>query len=262
VNKFDSTLLPQTNDKEEIQKGNLDLLEKINATILFMQEGIVTFAQEILKVLSTYIFPASRVSFAPGNSGLSATEVQTMGTELANPVNVKASVVDADTVTGNDSADGGKVKKWTWTTIKAFLKTYFDTFYPIYTTGTQVIGISFGGGSVGITYSFAQAEWQKTGKHVHVNGYIILSSKGTSTGAAKITGLPFPVKNSTAGYSPCGIAGLGGITFADFPSGYGLAGASEINLQETTNAGTTTDLTNADFTNTATIMISIDYITA
>jgi len=129
VNKFDSTLLPQTNDKEEMQKENLDLLAKINATILFMQEGIVTFAQEILKVLSTYIFPASRVSFAPGNSGLSATEVQTMGTELANPVNVKASVVDADTVTGNDSADGGKVKKWTWTTIKAFLKTYFDTLY-------------------------------------------------------------------------------------------------------------------------------------
>ena len=125
MNKFDSTLLPQTNDKEEIQKGNLDLLAKINATILFMQEGIVTFAQEILKVLSTYIFPASRVSFAPGNSGLSATEVQTMGTELANPINVKASIVDADTVTGNDSADGGKVKKWTWATVKAFLAVIF-----------------------------------------------------------------------------------------------------------------------------------------
>ena len=142
MNKFDSTLLPQTNDKEEIQKGNLDLLAKINATILFMQEGIVTFAQEILKVLSTYIFPASRVSFAPGNSGLSATEVQTMGTELASPINTKATVADADTVTGNDSADGGKVKKWTWTTVKTFLKMWLDSA-TLTTVITNTSGIKF-----------------------------------------------------------------------------------------------------------------------
>lgn len=44
----------------------------------------------------------------------------------------KITPVDADEVTGNDSASGFTLIRYTWTNIKAFLKTYFDTLYSGY----------------------------------------------------------------------------------------------------------------------------------
>jgi len=45
------------------------------------------------------------------------------------PVVEKVNIVDADEVTGNDSESLFSQIRTTWTNIKAFLKTYFDTFY-------------------------------------------------------------------------------------------------------------------------------------
>lgn len=42
---------------------------------------------------------------------------------------VKSSIVDADEITGQDSANSFSLIRTTWTSIKAFLKTYFDTLY-------------------------------------------------------------------------------------------------------------------------------------
>jgi hypothetical protein len=41
----------------------------------------------------------------------------------------KTTPIDADSVVGVDSADSNSIKRFTWTNIKAFLKTYFDTLY-------------------------------------------------------------------------------------------------------------------------------------
>ncbi len=60
----------------------------------------------------------------------------------------KATPLDADSVLGVDTADSNNLKRFTFTAIKAFLKTYFDTIYTTIggaisgTTGTFTDGIT------------------------------------------------------------------------------------------------------------------------
>jgi hypothetical protein len=62
-----------------------------------------------------------------------------------------------------------------------------------YEEGTWTPGISFGGGTTGITYSSQTGTYTKIGNRVFIDGIFTLSNKGSSTGAALITGLPFAV---------------------------------------------------------------------
>lgn len=65
------------------------------------------------------------------NSGDSATPAETTTTigSLINGATAKATPVDADLVGFADTEASNILKKATWTNIKAFLKTYFDTLY-------------------------------------------------------------------------------------------------------------------------------------
>jgi hypothetical protein len=79
-----------------------------------------------------------------------------------------------------------------------------------YETGTFTPTISFGGASVGVTYSNQQGYYIKVGKLVYVTMYIRLNNKGSSTGDAYIEGLPFTVGN---GLSSTSIEGGGVFTY-------------------------------------------------
>lgn len=57
--------------------------------------------------------------------------------------------------------------------------------------GTFTPTLAFGGASSGITYTTRVGKYIKVGTLVFVTIRITLSSKGSSTGAATITGLPF-----------------------------------------------------------------------
>jgi len=127
-----------------------------------------------------------------------------------------------------------------------------------YEEGTWTIGISFGGAATGITYTQNTGKYTKVGRLVTVFGAIDLSAKGTSTGNAAITGLPFSIAGASSDYSAASLQ-LVNITFADFPMGFGNPTTTTIPLQEVTNAGVRTNLTDADFANNSAIIFSLTY---
>ena len=92
-----------------------------------------------------------------------------------------------------------------------------------YDEGTWLPNLQFGGANVGITYSTQQGVFTKIGNVVTASCIIALSSKGTSTGLATISNMPFASKANTCGvalvncYS--GFASLGGVTQATLAGG-------------------------------------------
>lgn len=70
-----------------------------------------------------------------------------------------------------------------------------------YEEGTFTPTLRFGGNTVGITYDGTNGcQYVKIGKVVTVNGILYLSSKGSSTGAMTIAGLPFTSSGTPQGY--------------------------------------------------------------
>ena len=131
--------------------------------------------------------------------------------------------------------------------------------YYNYAEGTWTPRIAFGGGTTGITYNGVTAgHYTRMGRMVFFSAWIVLTSKGSSVGAAIITGLPFTSYNSTALGSIS--LRMSGITFADFPQAYIAGNNTIIYLSESTNAGVTTDLADTNFVDTSSIMISGSYL--
>jgi hypothetical protein len=127
-----------------------------------------------------------------------------------------------------------------------------------YEEGTWTIGVSFGGASVGVTYANNTGTYTKIGRQVTVNGYILLTNKGSSTGSARITGLPFTIANSNSNFSTAALW-FNAVTFANQFEGYGEKNTTTIALEEITVLGTTTTITNADFANNSSVMVSLTY---
>ena len=127
-----------------------------------------------------------------------------------------------------------------------------------YEEGTWTMGVSFGGASVGVTTSRNTGTYTKIGRQVTVNGYLTLTSKGSSTGSAKITGLPFTIANNDANYSAPSLR-YENITFANQFQGFGAKNTTTIELNEITILGVVTNITDADFANNSNIMVSFTY---
>lgn len=72
-------------------------------------------------------------------------QLKAISDELYNqalrPSTEKTTLVNADEIAGNDSADSFKQKRTTWTNVKVFLKTYFDTLYMALTGNQTVAGV-------------------------------------------------------------------------------------------------------------------------
>lgn len=84
------------------------------------------------------------------------------------PSTSKTTLVDADEITGNDSANSFGQIKTTWTNVKSFLKTYFDTLYQaVLTSGTNIKTINgnsvLGSGDLVVSGSSTDGKSQTVG---------------------------------------------------------------------------------------------------
>lgn len=116
-----------------------------------------------------------------------------------------------------------------------------------YEEGTFTPGITFGGGSTGITYTTQTGDYTKIGRMVVGSIQVTLSAKGSSTGVMAITGLPFATAGNNyanpIGYA-AGFSGLTGALSTISASGattltlYQSAAASYAAIQDTAATNT------------------------
>ena len=127
-----------------------------------------------------------------------------------------------------------------------------------YEEGTWTMGIAFGGASVGVTYSQNTGTYTKIGRQVTVNGFLILTSKGSSTGAAVVTGLPFTIPNSQSNYSAA-TYWLTNVSSANQFQGNGSINNTVISFDDISLLGTVSSMTNTNFANNSGVIVSFTY---
>jgi hypothetical protein len=129
-----------------------------------------------------------------------------------------------------------------------------------YEEGTWTPGLTFGGAAVGMTFSTQTGSYQKIGNRVTLNWYLTLSNKGSSAGAAYITGLPFVVRNNVDSYSsPVFRAAV--ISYSGMLQGLVVTGGTTIQFEDYNEAGGVGSITNTDFENTSSVIGSLSYRT-
>lgn len=122
-----------------------------------------------------------------------------------------------------------------------------------YEEGTWTPAITFGGGSTGLTHSAQEGTYTKIGRQVFVRGSLTLSARGSSTGQARVTGLPFSCAS-----------GKTGTIIIDYYSGLALAtgivaevpGGSSSASFYIPGASSSAGATDANFTNTSALWFS------
>lgn len=123
-----------------------------------------------------------------------------------------------------------------------------------YEEGTWTPSLNFGGGTTGITYNKQLGRYQKIGNTVYVTIEMELTSKGSSTGIAQITGLPFtsvngrPLGTLTTPYA----VNMAGLTSP--VSGLVLINATSLYLYDTGATGIA-NLDDTNFNNTAYLVL-------
>jgi hypothetical protein len=129
-----------------------------------------------------------------------------------------------------------------------------------YEEGIWTPTILFGGASVDVTYAAGRAgQYTKIGRQVTATAYILLTNKGTSTGAASIGGLPYVIGGSSGFYSSASFSAISQLSYVGMLQGYGEINTNRIDLVETTEAGSQTNITDADFTNVSQVLVQFTY---
>lgn len=125
---------------------------------------------------------------------------------------------------------------------------------------TPVLGGS--GGTSGQSYTTQVGRYVKVGKLVFVQGYALLSTKGTITTNAQVQGLPFPVENTTSENTAASIRLEASATALVSVSASAAPNTSVINIVGKTGAATSSSpLVSGDIGNTTEVTIAMVYRT-
>ena len=129
-----------------------------------------------------------------------------------------------------------------------------------YEEGEWTMELQFGGASTGITYGANGGYYTKIGRLVALSGYLLLTSKGSSTGTAGIAGLPFASSLSTRGYTSGGL-GLhtNMASLSSIPAWSSQVGQPSILLRHFGAGSTIASVTNAHFNDNSGLMLNILY---
>jgi hypothetical protein len=117
-----------------------------------------------------------------------------------------------------------------------------------YEEGTWTPSITFGGASTGITYSAQYGYYTKIGNVVYYYCSIQLTNKGSSTGDALVTGLPFTASSATALFPTGNLRSVTALTVTAPSYATATRSNSTINLLDNL-LGTQQAITNSNFSN-------------
>lgn len=120
-----------------------------------------------------------------------------------------------------------------------------------YEEGGWTPALKFGGNAVGMAYETQSGYYTKIGRLLYLFAIIGLTAKGTSTGSATITGLPFPINLAS---EPVTLF-VDRITFGGTMEG--SAAGTTVSLYDISEVGGIGNITNDDFADTSTLRISI-----
>lgn len=126
-------------------------------------------------------------------------------------------------------------------------------------SGTFTPGLTFGGGSTGLTFSSQIGQYSRIGKLVWFAIQLVLTAKGTSTGTASITGLPFNSANTPGGSTINTVfpVSASNLTFTGQVNARCAGGGSAaLALDNWASAGARASLTDAAFANNTLIQIT------
>ena len=128
-----------------------------------------------------------------------------------------------------------------------------------YEEGAWTPALNFGGGDTSITYSANNlGTYEKIGRSVFYRGVIYLTNKGSSTGSASITGLPFTGFSAYDSNTPSAIWAQE-VSFANFIIVRKNNASATISVLEVTEAGSETAITNSEFTNNSIVAVNGHY---
>jgi hypothetical protein len=121
-----------------------------------------------------------------------------------------------------------------------------------YEEGTWTPAVTFGGGSTGITYGSRTGKYTKIGNMVYAGFFLGLTSKGSSTGSAVITGLP--ITSSVAQESRMSTCAS---YYSNFNTAFGILllmeASNTVSNLRYMSAGTVTDMNDTHFQNGSSI---------
>ena len=129
-----------------------------------------------------------------------------------------------------------------------------------YEEGTFTGGFSFGGSATGIAYNRQVGIYTKIGNLVFVQGYVSLTSKGSQTGTAQLTGLPF-TSSSATNASSAGSMRVAQLTFANDThlSLHIESGGVVLTFGDTASGAGSTVMDNTNFANNTGIEFGFTY---